>query len=350
MPIELHRFGVKLFLLLLVFFAQIGRSVAQETNLTKPSAPALNGYEISFPAMGSVFQISAYTDDEAKLSKVAAEIETEVNRLNSIFSDYDPNSELERWLASTDQANFVMSTELFEILELSESWYLKSGHLFDPAIGCLTHLWRGKRRAQTIPSKQEIDEALKHSGWQHIEIIHDSNRVIVDDRELKVDLGGIATGYTVDRCFKMLHEAGIDVCLVNSGGDIRCGEAPPDRDGWKIEVAPIERDKEALKQIVVANCSVTTSGDLWRFTLVDGVRRSHIVDPRTGYGITGPTSVTVIGETCLEVDVLATTLSLMGPEEGMKFLQQQFPGRQAFFAWKTTDDQLQTQASDHFGD
>ncbi len=295
---------------------------------------AVSGYEMSFPAMGSTFHISAYTNDEAKLVEVTKRIEQEVNRLNAVFTDYDSSSELQKLIASAKPHTVEISDDLFSIFRLSNEWYHKTSGSFDPSIGKVTHLWRKKRRLGRLPDKQEIAEALTHTGWKNIQVDEVNRRVSFLDTEIEIDLGGIATGYTVDKCFQMLIDAGIHCCLINSGGDIRCGQAPPERDGWKIEVAPIEKDQEPLMYLAVKNCAITTSGDLWRYIEVDGVRRSHIIDPQSGYGVPGPSAVTVISSSCLEVDVLGTTLSVLGPSAGYEFLQKNFPTADALFVWK----------------
>ncbi len=310
-----------------------GMCCLAQVDATQDVPEPLHGYSYSFPAMGSTFEISAYTDDPQKLEQTLMAIEAEVLRLNAVFSDYDPTSELERLLAAPDPAALELSTDLYQILKQSEYWYQASDGIFDPSIGQLTHLWRKRRRSANLPSEKEIAEAKSHCGWHLVELDHQTRRINFRDSQVQIDLGGIATGFTVDRCFEMLTNSGVDCCLVNNGGDIRCGSAPPGRDGWNIEVAALEKSKASLHRLKVRNCAITTSGDLWRFTEVNGVRRSHIIDPRTGIGVPGPSSVTVISRTCIEVDVLGTTLSVLGAEQGMQFLAKNYPEVDALFAW-----------------
>ena len=87
---------------------------------------------------------------------------------------------------------------------------------------------------------------------------------------------------------------------------MRCGQAPPNKPGWVIAISPIERDGEPIRKLTLSNVAIATSGDLWQYTLVDGVKRSHILDPQTGYGVVGPLAVTVIAPTATDADALAT--------------------------------------------
>lgn len=300
--------------------------------------PVVAGYTYSFTAMATTFKVAAYTDDPKKLEEVTKAIEAEALRLNTVYSDYDPNSELERWVASEKKTDFKMSSDLFDILCISEDWNQKSNGDFDPSIGQVTRMWRKRRKAKSLPTEDDIRFAREHSGWQHIHIDRENHRVDIDDPEVRIDLGGIAIGYTVDHCCDMLERAGINCYLLDAGGDMRCGHAPPDREGWRVEVAPIEKGKEPLRQMLIQDCAMTTSGDLFRFVEINGVRHGHTIDPKTGYGVPGPTAVTVIADTCLQVDVVDNILAIMGPEKGTQFLKEHLPNAEAFFVWKTAND------------
>ena len=310
--------------------------------------PELTGYTTSFPAMGSTYDLSVYAADETVVADIAAKIQAEVIRCNAIFSDYDPSSELERLLASKNPAQVELSEDLWNVLLESQSWFERSDGAFDPSVGRLTHLWRNARRGKKIPMSDEVTAALAHVGWSKIQLHTESRRIELHDPQVEIDFGGIATGYTIDRCFQILLDAGLQHCMIDSGGDIRCGDAPPGRDGWHISIAGVTPESEALQILTLSNCAVTTSGDLWRFIEVDGVRRSHIVDPRTGYGIEGPMSVTVIASTAIEVDVLGTTLSVMGPEKGLVWLEKNYPSVQAMFIRQSKAD-FQIRTTKFFG-
>jgi thiamine biosynthesis lipoprotein len=136
------------------------------------------------------------------------------------------------------------------------------------------------------------------------------------DPKVRIDCGGIAKGYIIDRAFDCLSEHGLGRCLINAGGDMRLGDPPPGRTGWRVEVAGLAVDQPGLRRLELSRCALATSGDLWQYQLIDGVRRSHIVDPRTGVGVPGPISVTVVAATAVEADAAATALTVMPPEAG----------------------------------
>lgn len=291
----------------------------------------LQGYSGRFAAMGSTVELSLYASDQATATRAFETVQEEMERLNAIFSDYDRGSETMRLLdAATDGQLHAVSPPLWELLRVCDDLHRSSGGSFNAAIGRLTRLWRTARRQNKLPTAEEIAEAREHCNWNAIEFVP-PNLVRIRDPQLRLDFGGVAGGYIVDAAFDRLTGLGIDRCLINFGGDIRCGTAPPDRSGWRIEVAGLGEDAPPLESLTLTHAAMTTSGDLYQFVEIDGVRRSHILDARTGYGIPGPASVTVIGKTCLDVDAAATTLSVLGIERGRGWLHKNYPTARAIF-------------------
>ncbi len=309
--------------------------IAQE-----PSSIKLEGYDLTFPAMGSSITLSAYCDSEAKVEQAFNAVQVEIDRLVAILSDYEPNSELNRLHrdATTPQR---ISNELCEVLVASEQWHARSGGAFDAAIGNLTRLWREARKRHEIPRKQAVEEAVRQSGWNKVQLNRADQTLTLLDPNVRIDLGGIAAGYIVDRAFDILLAHGLPHSLVNDGGDIRVGEPPPGREGWRIEIASL-RSRSAkrnppVRRIFVKNSAITTSGDLWQFMEIEGQRRSHILDPKTGYGVIGPTMATVIAPTCIEADAAATVVSVLGRERGLAMISE-LPSMSALFASRLSDE------------
>jgi FAD:protein FMN transferase len=285
----------------------------------------LEGYDFTFPAMGSSVTFSAYAASEKHISVAFGAARLEVERLAAMLTDYDSKSELSRLHECPKNADShvssPMSRELFEVICAAEDWHHRSRGSFDIAIGNLTRLWRNARKREEIPDQREIDEALSHSGWHLMRLDRETKRLHFSDSMVKLDLGGIAAGYIVDKAFDILVEQGLDRCLVNAGGDIRCGDPPPNRPGWKIEVASIRRGGPPVQRIFLSQASITTSGDLWQHTMIQGVLRSHILDPKTGLGVIGPMSVTLIAPRCIDADAGATAVCVMGKEAGFELVR-----------------------------
>jgi FAD:protein FMN transferase len=326
-------------LILTVLVSLTTASVTYISTASEPSAshflanqpPSPQGYELQFPSMGTLVTIQAFAPDNQQIEQTLKAAQQEVERLVDIMSDYDPDSELSKLNGSAGSGEWIkVSPELWEILEASDRWHQLSNGAFDASLGSLTRLWRKARRQKTIPKPAEIETALALCGWQHVELDRTEKRVRLKLTGLQLDLGAIAKGYIVDRAFQVLTAAGISSCMVNAGGNLRCGAAPPDRPGWRIEISSVGEGDPPLRRIFMTNSSISTSGDLWQFMLIDGTRRSHILDPRTGWGIAGPVAVTVIANNAQDADAASTSLCVLGRISGVELLKG-LPSYEAIF-------------------
>lgn len=333
--------SVNLLKLVLTVLVSLAEAAITDTSFaaSEPSAshsranqpPSPQGYELQFPSMGTLVTIQAFATDNQPIEQTLKAAQQEVERLVDIMSDYDPDSELSKLNGSAGSGEWIkVSPELWEILEASDRWHHLSDGAFDASLGSLTRLWRKARRQKTIPKPTEIEAALALCGWHHVELDRIEKRVRLKLTGLQLDLGAIAKGYIVDRAFKVLTAAGISSCMVNAGGNLRCGAAPPDRSGWRIEISSVGEGEPPLRRIFLENKAISTSGDLWQFMLIDGVRRSHILDPRTGWGIAGPVAVTVIANNAQDADAASTSLCVLGRISGVELLRG-LPSYEAIF-------------------
>jgi thiamine biosynthesis lipoprotein len=147
---------------------------------------------------------------------------------------------------------------------------------------------------------------------------------------MRLDLGGIAMGYAVDEGLKVLLAHGIQSAMIDASGDVGALRAPPGTRGWRIGIVPLEPSAPPSRYLLLENGAVTTSGDAYQFVEIGGKRYSHIVDPRTGIGVTTPSAATVFAPTCIAADSLATALSVMGPEKGLALIDNT-PGAAAVY-------------------
>lgn len=131
---------------------------------------------------------------------------------------------------------------------------------------------------------------------------------------LKLDFGAMGKGYVIDKAYERLAAGGLRRALVRAGGDLRCGEPPPGREGWPIEIAELDGSEQEPQRLLLANAAVSSSGDLYQFIEINGMRRSHVLDPRMGIGVLGPRLVTVIASTATEADAADTALCVMGDD------------------------------------
>ncbi|MEO8268300.1 MAG: FAD:protein FMN transferase, partial [Aureliella sp.] len=218
------------------------------------------------------------------MTRAFERVEIRVRELEAILTDYDPASETRQLSHLASLRPTLVSNPLWEMLDACDRWHELSHGAFDASLGELTQLWRKYRRSSRLPTPDQISAARALTGWQHIQLNRVEHSVQFDSPELRLDFGAIGKGYIVDQAFEILCMAGLPCSLINISGNMRAGVAPPERAGWRIEIAPLEPGSPPLRQVQIANQSIATSGDLWQFILIEEVRRSHILDPQTGMG------------------------------------------------------------------
>jgi FAD:protein FMN transferase len=309
--------------------ALFGLIVAPVLAQEKLSAPPANdsripivGYESSFLALGTEVQLKAFHHDPDVVAAAFELAEQRVRELESILTDYDPTSETRQLSERAALLPTPVSDPLWEMLAACDRWHALSHGAFDASLGQLTQLWRKYRRSSRHPTLEQIATARAQTGWQHVQLNHGAHSVCLDSPGLRFDFGAIGKGYIVDQAFAVLTTHEVPCSLINISGNMRAGSPPPERSGWRIEIAPLEPGSPALRQVLIANQSIATSGDLWQFVLIDGVRRSHILDPQTGMGVIGPRCATVIAPTATDADALATTACIVGFEVAAQIAQQ----------------------------
>lgn len=288
----------------------------------EPVAPAR--FEFESKHMGTTFRIVLYAAD-AKAAKAAADAGfARVAALDQIMSDYKRDSELMALCAAfrTEVGPPVaVGDDLFAVLWQARELSRLSDGAFDITVGPVVQLWRHARRTQQLPDAADLAAAMKKVGWRNVELdpIRRTVRLLVPG--MLLDLGGIAKGYAADEVLALLRQRfGITRALVAAAGDITCGDPPPGRDHWDVEIAPIARG-QAPRALKLVNAAVSTSGDLEQFVEIGGVRYSHIVDPRTGLGVTGRRSVTVVASRGTAADSMTKAVMLLGGGRGFALVE-----------------------------
>lgn len=273
--------------------------------------------------MGSPFGIILVTDDAAKAERLADSSFALVDSLCRIFSDYDSGSELSRLNRSAGSKVAVrVSDPLFEVLLMAGQAAAASGGAFDITVGPLSQVWRRAVKQSSFPSPYLVNIAKAHVGFRQLVIDSLQRTAQLAKQRMLLDAGGIAKGYIAQQVVNFLARNGIRQSLADAGGDIVAGDAPPGSKGWTIGVnVPETTDSLLRDQLLLSNKAVATSGDVYRFIRHNGKKYAHIIDPRTGYGITSQRNVTVIAANGAEADWLATACSVLPVDEARQLAE-----------------------------
>ncbi|MCF6360868.1 MAG: FAD:protein FMN transferase [Cyclobacteriaceae bacterium] len=281
-------------------------------------------FEYSQPAMGTVLNIIMYASDSTTAKKAASEAFDRVQHLNQIFSDYIPNSELNRLCQKSGEKTPVqISDELFEVLLQANSISKQTKGSFDITIGAYSKIWRQAKKTDEFPSKKQLKIAKKTTGYKRLLLNKNNKTAVLKRKGMQLDLGGIAKGYTADAILLIFKQHGIKQALVDFGGDIATSNPPPNQAGWNIEVSYTDHTGKKISDIVsLSNSAIATSGNLYQKVIIDGKTYSHIINPFTGLGLTKNIQTTVIAPSATLADGFASSFSIMNKEEIKKLLLQ----------------------------
>jgi len=298
-----------------IFAAILGAACADDGQLQR--------YEASQPSMGTVFQITLYAPDEASAQRALDAAFARIEELNDIFSDYGSDSEANRLCRAAPMERPVqVGEEMAIVLKRAICLSARTNGAFDVTVGPLSRLWRRARRREELPSSERLTQAVAATGYRHVRLDSKNRTVQLLVPDMRLDFGAIAKGYAADEAVAILREHGIRRALVNAGGDIAMSEAPPGQPGWRIGVAPLAASESPSRFLRLANCGIATSGDAWQYVEIEGNRYSHVVDPRTGIGITDRSSVTVVARDCTTADSMASAVTVLGPHDGIRLIEK----------------------------
>jgi FAD:protein FMN transferase len=282
----------------------------------------LSRYEFDGTEMAIPIKIVLYAADEPSANRAARDALARIHQLNGVLSDYDSASELVQLSGTAGSGRRVaVSADLWTVLWQGQEIARQSDGAFDATVGPVVRLWRRARRLHEMPSPERIRDALALVGHEKLRLDPKDHSAQLAAARMRLDLGGIAKGYAMDEALAVLTRQGITRAMVHAGGDIRLGDPPPDRPGWKIGAAPSAPGAPPRFTLSLANCAVGISGDTWQFVELGGQRYSHIVDPKTGVGLTDHSLVTVVAPRGLTSDPLSTAVSVLGPEKGLKLIE-----------------------------
>lgn len=276
--------------------------------------------------MDTIVEMTAYGPGAEQGVKAAF---AEIKRLHDLSNIFDPASQVSQINRSAGREKVKVDPDLIVMLRRANELSAKLDGTFDVTIGPLTDLWGIGRKGDYIPSQADIDKVLPLVNYRLVAVDADAGTVFLPREGMKLDLGGIAKGYAVDKAIAILKSHDVTSALVNAGGDVRVIGRRPDGNPWRIGVMHPRKPDAIIAKLALTDWdTMETSGDYQRYIMRDGARYSHILDPRTGRQPRQLASVTVVLSDSTDGDILSTALFVLGPERGMAALAL-FPGVEA---------------------
>ncbi len=270
--------------------------------------------------MGVPFRITFYAATIEEAEVAAEAVFGRVSELNAVMSDYETDSELSKLSRSSEEGSpeVKVSDDLWNVLAASQKLSRETGGVFDVTIGPVVTLWRKARREERMPDPVRLENARAKVGFANLVLDEKNHTARLLKRGMRLDLGAIAKGYAADEALKTLRAYGITRALVSLSGDLAIGDPPPGEKGWNVEIMGYDQVEGPPSAIIpLANCGVSTSGDLSQRVEINGVRFSHVVNPFTGIGITNHALATVVAKNDMIADALDTTCTMLETREAL---------------------------------
>jgi thiamine biosynthesis lipoprotein len=278
--------------------------------------------------MGTTYHITVVSDSSQGVGGLKEKIDARLDEINRVFSTHIKDSEISRFNAwSKVGEKFQVSADFMKVMRVGRRIYQLSEGAWDGTVNPLVNLWGfgPTRKEIRMPPAADIKALLPEVGFDHIEI-KEPNFLVKNLASVTLDLNSIAKGFAVDEVAKLIAAAGFQNYLVEIGGEVYAAGVRRDGGKWRVGINMPRKDaaiNAVYKVVSISNQAFATSGDYRNFIVINGVRYSHVINPRTGYPVSnGVVSVSILADDCTLADGLATAVMVMGAEKGIDLVNR----------------------------
>lgn len=271
--------------------------------------------------MGNRFVISIDEESEERAQEKIDRAVAEISRIEKLFTTFSEDSITCRVNALAGIQPVEVPEEFFQLVKRAQKISALTRGTFDLSYGSIDkRLWNFDQTMITLPTAHALQN-LQLINYRNI-LLDDTHRtVFLKERGMRIGFGGIGKGYAADRASQLLRELGVQNGVVNASGDLKtwgtCNGRP-----WTISVADPDAPASPFSELEVGEMAIATSGTYEKYTVIDGKRYSHTIDPRTGLPVSGIKSVTVVCPYAELADAMATPLSVLGIDESLHLINQ----------------------------
>lgn len=301
----------------------------QPTKAPNPAEPAVPGQRLMIEekAMGTRVVLAAYTTEtigRAVVQKALDDALVEIRRIEDVMSTWIPTSEVSRINKAAGGDPVQVSDETFKVIAKS-LWISKLSHgTFDITFASMGKIWSFDEDVSTVvPAPDVIEKARKRIDYRKVKLDAENKTVKLEGDDTKINLGGIAKGYAIDRAAALLRERKLTSFYCQAGGDLYVEGRKPDGSPWRVGIRdPRGKEGQYFAVLDVENHAFSTAGDYERFFMSkDNKRYHHILDPRTGYPATASRSVTIWAKDAVTADAIDNAVFILGPEKGLALVE-----------------------------
>jgi thiamine biosynthesis lipoprotein len=292
----------------------------------RTSQPSHEPVRRSEPLLGTFVTISVYGANRERVNAAISDAFDEFRRVDALMSIHRADSELTRVNARASLCPVVVSPELFRVIAKALDIAEQTEGSFDITIRPLADLWGFTWKEYRLPTDAQLRAVLPRVNFRLVELNAEKRTVHFQAAGVSLDLGGIAKGHAVDSAIDKLRSIGFTNAMVKAGGDLRVIGLPPGKTNWIVQLEDPGKEGRRVK-IPLRDAALSTSGNYENYFEIEGVRYSHILNPRTGRPVQGVAACTVIAPTCIESDALATACFVYGVERSLAKFGPRLPMR-----------------------
>ena len=272
--------------------------------------------------MGSRFDITVVASNEKEGNEYIDSAIFEIARIEKLISSWDVNSETSLINKLSGIKPIKVDKELFDLIERSIAISTLTNGAFDISYASMDRIWNYDGTMREMPSEEKISSSIKKVGYQNIIIDKEAQTVFLKLKGMKIGFGAIGKGYAADKAKALLIEKGVKAGIINASGDLNAWGKQANGKDWMVAITnPLNKNK-VFSWLPINDSAIVTSGNYEKFISFNGIRYSHIIDPRTGYPSTGIISTSIMTSNAELADAISTSVFVMGVETGLDFINQ----------------------------
>ena len=272
--------------------------------------------------MGSRFEITVIANTKPEANGYIDLAVAEITRIEKLISSWDPASQTSEINRNAGIKSITVDEELYTLIGRSVELSKLTDGAFDISYASMDKIWKFDGSMSEMPAEKDIAASVEKVGYKNIILDPENFTVFLKLPGMKIGFGAIGKGYAADKAKKLLMEHGVKAGIINASGDMTTWGKQMNGSDWKVAITnPMDKNK-AFAMLPIEEGAVVTSGNYEKYVVFNGVRYSHIIDPRTGYPATGIISATVFAPKAELADALATSIFVMGIKAGLDFINQ----------------------------
>jgi thiamine biosynthesis lipoprotein len=273
--------------------------------------------------MGNRFEFAVVGEDEEWANSCIQEGINEVQRIEKLLTTYSDSSQTYQINENAGQKPVKVDKEVFNLIERSLRVSTLTQGAFDITYGSIDkRLWNFDKNITSLPDAETAKKMVRLINFRNVILDRQNQTVFLKEKGMRIGFGGIGKGYAADRAKSMMKLAGVESGIVNAAGDLTVWGNQPNGKEWTIGIADPTKKHFPFGSLTLTNMSVATSGNYEKYAIIDGVKYSHTIDPKTGYPVRGIKSATIICSSAEISDAMTTPVMVMGIKAGIHLIDQ----------------------------